>query len=390
MNKYDYYLYGHGGSGNHGCEAIVRTTANMLNSKALLFSFKADEDYLYGVNNIVDISKYGKNIKKNNVLVYYFAAIWKKIFRKSEIFNKLLIYYIQKEGKKCKVALSVGGDNYCYGIPKWLIKINKYFNRNKVKTVLWGCSIEPELLVNASVRNDLNQYSLIVTRESLTYNALLDAGIKARTCLIPDPAFSLSYDPKVEFDEDGDWVGINYSMYALNTAKDQDLAMGNICCLMDYILKNTNMNIMLIPHVVWEGKNDLDILQSLYEKFAQSDRIIVLSDMNCEQIKAYIRKCRFFVGARTHSTIAAYSSMVPTLVVGYSVKAKGIAQDIFGTYEGYVIDASELETKEDLKNAFMWIEKNEISIKEHLASFMPQYCAKVFNAKKELEKVIGE
>ena len=29
-------LYAHGGSGNHGCEAIVRTTVKMLESPAVL------------------------------------------------------------------------------------------------------------------------------------------------------------------------------------------------------------------------------------------------------------------------------------------------------------------------------------------------------------------
>ena len=49
-----------------------------------------------------------------------------------------------------------------------------------------------------------------------------------------------------------------------------------------------------------------------------------------------------FIGARTHATIAAYSSCVPTLVVGYSIKARGIAKDLFGTDEGYVLPVQAL------------------------------------------------
>ena len=37
-------LYAHGGSGNHGCEAIVRTTVKMLESQAVLATTAPEED----------------------------------------------------------------------------------------------------------------------------------------------------------------------------------------------------------------------------------------------------------------------------------------------------------------------------------------------------------
>ena len=43
-----YILFPHGGSGNHGCEAIVRTTTEMLKDKSvLLFSTGIGEDQKY-------------------------------------------------------------------------------------------------------------------------------------------------------------------------------------------------------------------------------------------------------------------------------------------------------------------------------------------------------
>ena len=56
-----------------------------------------------------------------------------------------------------------------------------------------------------------------------------------------------------------------------------------------------------------------------------------------------ISQCRFFIGSRTHSVIAAYSSGVPTLALGYSIKSKGIAQDIFGEYETYAVSYTHLD-----------------------------------------------
>ena len=58
------------------------------------------------------------------------------------------------------------------------------------------------------------------------------------------------------------------------------------------------------------------------------------------------------MGARTHSTIAAYSSGVPTLVIGYSVKSRGIATDLFGTTEGYVLPVQEIRDTDSLIKAY--------------------------------------
>ena len=60
-----------------------------------------------------------------------------------------------------------------------------------------------------------------------------------------------------------------------------------------------------------------------------------------------------FVGCRTHSTIAAYSTCVPTLVVGYSIKSRGIAKDLFGDYKDLVIPIEDLENGVDLVEKFI-------------------------------------
>ena len=47
-------LYSHGGSKNHGCEAIVRGTYKILknDSEITLLSNAKDEDLEYGINKI--------------------------------------------------------------------------------------------------------------------------------------------------------------------------------------------------------------------------------------------------------------------------------------------------------------------------------------------------
>jgi polysaccharide pyruvyl transferase WcaK-like protein len=48
------------------------------------------------------------------------------------------------------------------------------------------------------------------------------------------------------------------------------------------------------------------------------------------------------VAARTHATIAGFSTGVPTISLGYSRKAVGINRDVFGT-EDYLVMARDID-----------------------------------------------
>ena len=114
-------------------------------------------------------------------------------------------------------------------------------------------------------------------------------------------------------------------------------------------------------------------MKMLLDDFNNNPRIIFIKDHNAPKLKYIISKCQMFVGARTHATIAAYSSMVPTLVVGYSVKARGIAKDLFGTSDNYVLPVQSLTDGNQLVNSFKWLEENQSNIRKHLEEFIPKY-----------------
>jgi len=142
--------------------------------------------------------------------------------------------------------------------------------------------------------------------------------------------------------------------------------------------------------VVWSHTDDRKPIKKLYDKFKDTGRIVLIEDCDSTTLKGYISKCNMFIGARTHATIAAYSTCVPTLVVGYSVKAKGIAKDLFGTYENYVIPVQTLENKEDLINAFKWLNNNKEEIKKHLTDVMPEYIKRAIRAGEEISRLINK
>src|SRR5690606_24264463 len=85
---------------------------------------------------------------------------------------------------------------------------------------------------------------------------------------------------------------------------------------------------------------------------------------NAAQIKAVISRLRFFIGARTHSTIAALSSGVPTISIAYSVKARGINRDIFGD-EWMVVPTPQLSCA-SLTTAFDQLVEREEEVRARL------------------------
>lgn len=381
-------MYLHGGSGNHGCEAIVNSTCHMIEDlPKLLVTNSEKEDRLYSVEPLCDILQERKIAEHFFAHVWYY--VWRMVFHDPECFMRYRFRAVL--GKNlAPLYVSIGGDMYCYELSKKeAIVANSTFNRAGAKTVLWGCSLEPELLQDPKVVEDMKRYTLITPRESITADALKAAGVVKNVKLYPDPAFSLQPE-KTELPEHfqpGNTIGINISPMIVRNESVEGITVSNYRKLMDHILETTDCSIALIPHVMWNYNDDRLTLAELYEDYKDNDRVIQLPDMGCQQIKYIISKCRAFIGARTHATIAAYSGMVPTLVIGYSVKARGIARDLFGTEEHYVLPVQTLSDPEELIKAYDWLMEREDQIRGRLESIMPGYCKRAGEAGEELRRL---
>lgn len=386
-------FYMHGGSANHGCEAIVRSSYEInkpIFEQFELFSQHEEEDYNYLDIVDVEIKSSWLNMKKNS-LDYIKMAFQMKVLGKSNAYIKYRYKKLLKALTTSTVAFSIGGDNYCYdGMPEVLAELNKRAVDKGSKTVLWGASIEPQLLQDEKVREDLRRYSLIVVRETISYDALLQAGIVENVRLYPDPAFTLQKNDVVLPGKLGEkeFVGLNLSPLVMDCGVDENIAYRNFENLIQYIIEKTELDIALIPHVVWEENDDRVPLAKLYERFEQTGRVYMINDMDATKLKGIISKCKYFIGARTHATIAAYSTHVPTLVMGYSVKARGIARDIFGTEEGYVLPVQNITSEYELIEGFCWLMEHEQEIREKLKIVMPIYIEKAHSVKQEIENLI--
>ena len=379
-------LYPHGGSGNHGCEAIVRSTLKILNADAILYSSKIQEDIKFGLTDICQVFPERTNLSRLS-LSYLNAIIRYHMLKDREAFDKAVYNPLINGSKNVDFALSIGGDNYCYGAPKYIYLINKELRKKGVKTVLWGASIEPKS-IHGEMLEDLKGYTHIFARESITYNALKKNGI-FKVSLHPDPAFLLDcVDLRLpDGFIDGNTVGINLSPMIIGNENLRGITLCNYVTLIDYIIAHTDMQVALIPHVVWLHNDDRLPLAKLFEPFKNSGRVMMIEDHDASVLKGFIGRCRFMIAARTHASIAAYSQHVPTLVVGYSVKARGIAKDIYGTSDNYVIPVQSLNRPDDLTNAFKWLLIHETQILDHYASFMPSYIARAMDAGEVLKRL---
>ena len=380
MNQKKTIMYAHGSAYNHGCEAIVRSTVDLLSlekEKTLLFSNNIQGDLDYNLDDIVKVKPVNETPVEHNSPLGIVYRAYSHLYSDHEkmyyrFFGKKRFKYIYNQGD---VALSIGGDNYCYPDQIEILGTRNYWlNKKGTKTILWGATLS-EKFMTPDVIEDLNRYSLICVRESDSLELLKKHSIKTNIVLSPDPAFALKLEETKWGNRNKDIIGINISPFVFNCSEN-DIGLKNYITMMNWILAETDFDIALIPHVVFPNKynNDVLLANKLKESFLDEPRVFVISDgYNCCQLKSLISRCKIFVGARTHATIAAYSTGVPTLVVGYSEKSLGIAKDLFGTAEGYVCSVQNMEKENQLLNDFKILLNNEQNVRKFLKDRIPEY-----------------
>jgi len=162
---------------------------------------------------------------------------------------------------------------------------------------------------------------------------------------IIDVAFFLPYTKKW-FPRDSVHVGINVSSLLWHGGYSGDNQFGLIVdypslitFLIRYFLKQQNVTIHLVPHVVNSERmveNDYALCYDLCEEFNNEQVKLAPFFLSPIDAKGYISGMDFFIGSRMHSTIAAYSSGVPVVPLAYSRKFIGLFKD--SLYYPYVGD----------------------------------------------------
>lgn len=304
------------------------------------------------------------------------------------------------------LALEVGGDHYSldYGKPIYYMAMDRFLQARGLPVVLWGASVGPfdaDPKFAPRMFDHLRRLSAIFVRESDSYHYLRANGVSENVHLIADPAFVMKpVEPppeKIRFALPAGAVGINLSQmlafYRGQRPADVNLQEWLACCVgLVKAAATLQRPILLIPHVgsPEPDNQDFGLLRSVCQAVAGEVPVpvqVLPDGLNAAELKWIIARCAVFAGARTHSTIAALSSGVPTLSIAYSLKAKGINRDIYG-HLNHCIHVAEL-THENFAEGLRVLLANESAIRVQLQSRIPEIQAAALKAGAILRNISG-
>lgn len=344
MNRF--IFAGNGSYQNRGCEAITRGTTEILGR-----SFEECE--FVNVAHYMDKGEYENQVKNEidkriiNKRCHFVRKKYGEFWLRTALVNKFAnpklkeIMYTEMLPylDSAKAVLSLGGDNYSldYGLPTSFILLDELALVHHKPIIIWGASVGP-FSKNPAFENDMKSHLKKITgifvRESASQKYLESIGIRDNVHNVADPAFLMKPVTVADFDMPiKGAIGINLSpLMAKYIANGDAQKWREICVnLVQKIADEfSEYNVILLPHVTAPNSDDYAFLGEIYANAKCKNVFLVGKNYNAQELKWIISHFACFVGARTHSTIAAISSGVPTISLSYSIKADGINADIFG------------------------------------------------------------
>lgn len=193
---------------------------------------------------------------------------------------------------------------------------------------------------DASIRTQackgISYAKCVMARDKQSYDYVKELLPDKSVTEIIDVAFFMPFNRK-EFNKDFIHVGLNVSALLWHGGYTRDNQFGLnvdypsvIRSIIDYFLKQANVKVHLIPHVVGGERhveNDYAVSYDLFEEYNHPNLILSPLFLDPISAKSYIAGMDFFMGARMHSTIAAFSSEVPVFPMAYSRKFNGLFTD---------------------------------------------------------------
>jgi colanic acid/amylovoran biosynthesis protein len=409
-----FILAGNGPYDNRGCEAIVRGTVKILREHftdpqfLCISHFQDDQELRSQIALETDrairhVSSYRLN-RKQAIRAVGTPDSWAYFFRL--MFHlRSLKYQVYREMLPClneaAAVLSVGGDNYSleYGKPFLHTDLDDLVLERQKPLVIWGASVGPFDKIPEYERfmiGHLKKITGIFARESVTVDYLAKHTVTENVYQVADPAFLM--DPVNPQDTgkiltiDKDAIGINLSPLMAEYVCKGDLPRWERIAadIISSIAKQTSRPVYLIPHVITPVSDDFIFLKkvlTLTDPLVKNAVTLIPPDYNAAETKWIIRQMSLFAGARTHSTIAALSSGVPTLSFAYSIKSRGINRDIFG-HEEYCLGPDRLNPEMvTLRIESMLADKNRI--RNELDEKIPAIQKRALNAGRYLKDILA-
>lgn len=365
-------------NGNRGCVALTMATAYLVDK---VFSERGISYHLYILDsNLKNGDLYNLNLQEKDIEVYPFSypigvgvKDWaKKLLNISEFLKSIKVFL------KADYILDIGqGDSFAdiYGSKRFseINRIYRLSNFFRKPYCMLPQTIGPftDLTIRKKANKSIKKANMVMVRDanSLTYvRDFVPKQLNVREYI--DVAFFLPYKRKM-FDKTKVHVGLNVSALLWNGGYTRNNQFGLKCNyqkairnIINYFLTIDDVIIHLIPHVVGKQRNienDYEVCFDLYEDFNNTRLVLAPFFLSPIDAKNYISGMDFFLGARMHATIAAFSSGVPVIPMAYSRKFNGLFKETL--LYNYIVDMKEIEDTElldTIKEGFV----NRLKIRE--------------------------
>lgn len=409
------YFQGQQHFGNRGCEALVRSTVALLQDE-----FKEVEVLVPSIDKAHDLKQWpdamNNGVRFTNTGEKSVPSLrwWKRIVRRAPFLLKekwlpklAILEDVNEDIRSSDAVLIIGGDTITLdnGIVFLIKQVQtaEIAIKAGVPVVLWAASIGPftqNKYIEEYITKFLSKLSMITVRETISLEYLKSIGISDHVSLVADPAFIM--EPQA-IDMNGLWVekspngvlGFNISPLIKKYRpcdEDESVLISEVTNFLEDVLKEKEMSVVLIPHVEplrkMQNSDRLYMEKIINNLTSYGEKIKLIPDgYNAAQLKYLISKCRFFIGARMHSTIAALSTYVPTISIAYSIKAKGVNNDLFG-HTKYVLETPAV-SRASLNAMMDCVFTHENQIRAHLEVFIPRWKDRTKDSVKALSDIIA-
>lgn len=327
-------------SGNKGCSALcysmIYLTDHILSEKGLRYRLLLTESNERPGKHEVTIG--GKTIVYESI-ENDLPTSWKKAYEIITNFKK--IYRLYKLFRSADCIMDIGqGDSFAdiYGAKRFtkIDKVHRTARLFRKPYFFLPQTIGPfqHVTIREKAIESLTKASLVMTRDrqSLDYVNELTKG-KANVKEYIDVAFFLPYN-KIEFSKDEIHVGLNISGLLWNGGYTRDNQFGLkadyqhlVRGIISYFLSKDHVRLHLISHVATNTRNvesDYAVMYDLWREYHSDQLTLAPLFFTPIDAKDYIAGLDFFMGARMHATIAAFSAGVPVVPMAYSRKFNGL------------------------------------------------------------------
>lgn len=326
-------------SENLGCEALsecaillVDTVMRELGREYELFL--PDSGYHDKAVKVLEIG--GRKIEYR-VCTYPYSVAFPRTLR---VIARNLLMRWPNEFRKARLVFNLGqGDSFSDIYGKRRFRQTDLCNRlaaaHKLPFIFLPQTIgpfeDPDISVQAG--RSLGAAEYVMCRDASSLDCCRQLAPASSCGEFIDMAFLLPYE-KVQLPQGGIHVGLNVSALLWNGGYDARNQFGLKCdyralvrAIIEYFKGIDGVCLHLVPHVIVPGneiENDAVLCKALQSEFSCPNVVAAPAFSSASQAKSYIAATDFFMGARMHSTIAAFSAGVPVVPMSYSRKFTGM------------------------------------------------------------------